>query len=211
MGISGFNAVNGKTTRVIKNGVDIKIETYKEYPSGSKVTPGQTITFIPKVENIGIDCYLRVKIDYVNDDTDFLEYVTAFPEVLEKHGEYYYLKRVFKAKETLSLFNTIKIPEDVESRIADNKVRLEITAEAIQTEGFEPDYSLEDPWKGVIPEKNTGQVYYIDDNTEEPKKKKNPKTDDSIGIDIILFVISAIGLASTMILYSRENKKDINF
>ena len=206
MGISGFSAVSGKTTRVIKNGVDVKIETYKEYPTGARVTPGEVITFIPKVLNVGIDCYLRVKIDYVNSNTDFLGYVTSFPDALEKHGDYYYLKRKFKANETLPLFNTIKIPEDIEARITDNKVRLEITVEAIQTEGFEPDYSLEDPWKGVIPEKNTGQVYYIDDGTEEPKKK-NPKTGDSIGIDIILFVISAIGLTTTMILYSRENKK----
>jgi len=211
MSISGINVVRGQTQKAIKNPVDIKIETYKGYSSGKTFSPGEVVSFSPKVLNIGVDCYLRVKIDYVNDSTNFLDYVTAFPNSLEKHGEYYYLKRVFKANETLSLFDTIQIPVDAEEKVNDERVILEIIAEAIQVDGFEPDYSLEDPWKGVVPEKNTGQIYYIDDDTEEAPKKKNPKTGDSIDAYVIIFVISAICLIITIISYSREKKKDINF
>lgn len=211
MSISGFNVVKGKTQKAVKNPVDIKIETYKGYESGKTFSPGEVVSFVPKVLNTSVDCYLRVKIEYVNSNTDFLDYITDFPESLEKHGEYYYLKNVFKANEVLNLFNTIKIPEDAELRVSGKNVRLEIIAEAIQADGFNPDYSLEDPWKGVIPEKNTGQIIYIDDDTEEHNKKKNPKTEDSIDIYIVTFVISAIGLIITIISYGREKKKDLNF
>lgn len=215
MSISGINVVKGQTQKAIKNPVDITIETYKDYGSEKRFTPGEIVTFEPKVVNIGIDCYLRVKIEYVDGNANLLDYVTAFPNNLEKHGEYYYLKSVFKANEVLKLFNTIQIPEDAEIKIQDRRVKLEIIAEAIQAEGFEPDYSLEDPWKGVIPEKNTGQIYYIDDDIEEPskktEKKKNPKTSDSIDTYIVIFVISAICLIITIISYGREKKKDFNF
>lgn len=210
MSTSGIYALNSQTQGKT-NPVDIELETYKDVSNGVEeedtqyVSPGQVISLTPRVENLGIDCYLRVKFSYINSNTNFLDYVTGFSSRLVKHGEYYYVEPVFPAGSILDFFNTIKIPEDAETRAPDGNFTLEIIAEAIQADGFEPDYSLEDPWKGVVPEENDGKIYDLDDDTEEDTV--NPRTGDSIDIFVITFVISAIGLIITMILYAIERKK----
>ena len=160
MSISAIYAMSNQITNgVISTGaVDIKLDIYRldgqsqliNYDNdGKKVFPGEIISYIPKVSNIGENCYLRVKIEYVNDSVNFSNYVTGFSNELTKIGEYYYYNKVFNSEDVLKIFDTIKIPENIE-QITDEK-RIKIIAQAIQERNFEPDYSLGDPWKGITP------------------------------------------------------------
>ena len=98
MCISGIYALANQTT----NGtfstsiVDIEIQTFKldndnnevEYnDEDKKVMPGDVISLIPKICNLGEDCYLRFKVNYYNENTDFIDYVEGFTTEFSKYGE----------------------------------------------------------------------------------------------------------------------------
>ena len=83
--ISGIYALNKEiitTESGISTGaVDIKIEEYNGNTQpfdedGSYVMPGDEIVLIPRVNNLGVDCYLRAKIEYVIDGNEFPVTVT---------------------------------------------------------------------------------------------------------------------------------------
>ena len=151
--------------------VDIKLQTYKlndineETLYGNEKTevmPGQIISLIPKVTNLAEDCYIRFKAFYIKDSVDFSTYVTNLSTDFEKHGDYYYYKNIFEKDNKINLFSTIKIPDNVDELILSNEFVLTITVEAVQAKNFEPDYSLTDPWNGVLPSECVNESYNID-------------------------------------------------
>ena len=218
MGVSGIYATIDQLSSVqsSKNWVAIELRTFKLNSANEEIAyeetnkfgaPSEIVSFIPKIENSGGESYIRAKIFYINENIDAGAYITGMTDKWEKHGEYYYYKDVVDTNETVKLFNTIQIPQNVRELTSNSTITLEITAEAIQNENFEPDYTEEDPWKGIVPEKNTGIIYYINDGTQKDTTKKNPKTGDTIDVYVITFVLSAIGLIVIIIIYSNENKK----
>ena len=194
MSISAIYAMNSEMTNgVISTGVvDIKIDTYKidsgqevSYGGEKKnVTQGEVVSIIPKIINCGESCFVRVKVNYVNSNIDFKNYVTNFSSDLNKVGEYYYYDKVLEPNESIKLFDTIKIPDNIYDLITGNEVKLEIIAEAIQDKNFEPDYTLTDPWKNVNPTKCINTSYNID--TEGQYSKIDIKYEDGINNDIII-------------------------
>ena len=90
MMVSGVYAiVNQDLGEVLSTStVDIAVDTYYlngadeivEHPDTQIVMPGSVLTFIPKIFNKGIDCYLRVKVKYINENTDFMDYVSGFSD-----------------------------------------------------------------------------------------------------------------------------------
>ena len=175
MSISGIYAGAAQITsgESYTGGVDIKIQTYKlndentevkyeENENKNVVMPLDVISFIPKIENLGEKCYVRAKLFYVNDNIDAGDYVTGISEEWEKHGEYYYYKNALNPKETAKLFDTIKIPQNISEITNSKKIELEIIAEAVQEKNFEPDYTKDDPWKGVVPTQSVNTEYDID-------------------------------------------------
>lgn len=191
-----------------KNPVEIRLEAHRKEYSTEKdktVIPGEEIQFVAKVYNKGIDCYLRIGIKLIDENTNEVRYLNDLNKDLEKHGDYYYLNRVFKAKETIDIFKSFTIPEDIREKIDSNELEIEIVAQAIQAKDFEPDYTLKDPWKNIIPEDNTKKTYYILDSLELEEDKKE---ENQIDLSIIIFIISAICLVSIMIAYGIEKKKN---
>lgn len=194
MSISAIYAMSNEMTNgVISTGiVDIKIDTYQisngqEVSYGDtkkKVTPGEVVSIIPKIANYGENCYVRVKVNYINSNTDFKNYVTNFSSDLNKVGEYYYYNKILKPKESIKLFDTIKIPDNIYDLITGREIQLEIIAEAIQDKNFEPDYTLAEPWKNVNPTKCINTSYSID--AEGQYSKIDIKYEDDINNDIII-------------------------
>lgn len=193
MSISGIYALTNQVSEtVIKSGiVDIKLQVYKQDGNNNemlygeqekKVMPGEIVSFIPKTHNFGASCYLRVKVNYMNDNTDFLDYVTGFSEHFNKYGEYYYYDKTLAQNETVKLFDTIRIPEDLTSITPDGKIKIEIIAQAIQDKNFQPDYNSADPWKGVKPEKTINDSYDISDGTHKVTICYENNTDKYIDI-----------------------------
>lgn len=172
MTISGIYALTeqGVNGALSTSTVDVEVKTYTkqgenneiEYADDKVVFPGDTVDFIPQIFNQGTDCYLRMKINYINDTINFEDYVTGFSTQFTKHGEYYYYDDTFNAKDTVKIFDKITIPAEAEDLAVNEKLRIEIVVEALQVKNFTPDYSLEDPWKGVEPTQNVRNEYSVD-------------------------------------------------
>ena len=173
MSISGIYALTNQTPNgIFSTGrVDIKIQTYQineqneeiayEEPS-KRVAPGDVISLIPKIVNLGENCYVRFKVDYVDENTDFVDYSTGISNNFKKYGEYYYYNKVFTKGETIKIFETIKIPNDIKEKMNGKKIKLEIQAQAIQEKNFEPDYTVANPWKNIEPTETINDSYDID-------------------------------------------------
>lgn len=179
MSISGIYALRNQTTNGIPSTgiVDIKIQTYESDNNKEivydeqekKVMPGDIISLTPKIHNLGENCYLRVKVDYVDDNTNFLDYITGFSNDFKKYGDYYYYDKVLNSNETVKIFDTIKIPEYITKNAKNNKINLVITAQAIQEKNFEPDYTLIDPWKDITPTQVVNDAYNINSDRQYSK------------------------------------------
>ena len=191
MCISAIYAMSDQMTNgVISTGaVDIKLDIYKSDGQGkmidygqdeTKRVTGEVISYIPQVSNIGDNCYLRVKVEYIKDGVDFSNYVTGFSNELTKIGTYYYYNKVFKSNDVLKIFDTIKIPENI-TQITDNKkIKIKIIAQAIQEMNFEPDYSLGDPWKGINPTESIDISHDIETDLQIDIKYEDGIRDDFI-------------------------------
>lgn len=201
MSISGIYALTTQETNGIISTdiVDIKIQNYKlednneetEYGTEiKKVMPGEKISIIPKIFNLGMDCYLRIKVNYIDSDIDFINYVTGFSKDFTKYGDYYYYNTTLKSQENVKIFDTITIPEDVTSRANNGKIKLEIIAEAIQDRNFQPDYSLADPWRNVKPSKTVNNIYEIDDKKSKVVINYEDNTDKDISVSNNFFELA---------------------
>ncbi len=193
MTISGIFALKEQETNgaIHTNAVDIKINNYTIDENGQEVdygnepkivVPGDVISLIPKVSNQGMDCYLRIKVFYIDENTNFENYVTNFLGDFTKQGDYYYYNKTFKSGENLKIFDTIKIPDDIDDIFTNGYIKLTITAEAVQSKNFKPDYELEDPWNGVEPTETTNETYDIDNKNSKIYVKYEDNTDTNINI-----------------------------
>ena len=78
--------------------VDFDIKNYNHdneiiSENGKVVMPGEKISIIPRINNLGIECYLRAKISYTIDDEQFdvLNYIDGdYSSWTIKDGYYYY-------------------------------------------------------------------------------------------------------------------------
>lgn len=193
MGISGIYATTSQITsgQSSTNGVNIKIQTFKlnsenveeKYEESTKVVmPADVISFIPKIENLGAKCYVRAKILYISEDVDAETYITGISSEWEKHGEYYYYKNALNSEEIVKLFDTIKIPQNIGEITSSKKIKLEITAEAVQEKNFEQDLSKEDPWQGIVPTQSVNTEYNIDTNNKNITINYENGTDSDIEV-----------------------------
>ena len=189
MGISGIYAMTTQVTdaQLGTSGVDIKLKILKldnennevAYNDNEKrVMPAEIVSFIPKVDNLQESCYLRAKFYYINDSIDATNYITGFSNDWEKHGEYYYFNRVVNSKETIKLFDTIQIPNNIDQITNSSTIRLTITVEAIQDKNFTPAQAAEDPWNGIEPEESINRSYDINNDANITIKYENDCADD---------------------------------
>lgn len=179
MSISGIYALtNQETEGTFNTGiVDIKLQSYQinsenneiEYnDDNKKFMPGDIISFIPKISNLGQNCYIRIKINYIDENTDFIDYVTGFADEFTKYGDYYYYNKALKSNEIIKIFDTIRIPEQINNE-HDEELKIKIVAEAVQEKNFEPDYTSENPWGNVTPTESINNSYEIDANKNNSK------------------------------------------
>lgn len=175
MSISGIYALVTQSTEAsLSTGVvGIKINIYRlnedneEVAYGetsTSVMPGEKVSFIPKIHNYGEDCYVRVNFSFIEDGIAPDEYVDNFLSGVEKHGDYYYYQTALHSNEEIKLFDSVNIPSDIKDGM--ESFQLIIAAEAIQEKNFTPDYTLEDPWKGITPKEKIVNQYEIEDGRE---------------------------------------------
>lgn len=180
MSVSGIYALT-KDTNIVektfnKNGVSIQLQEYTlnsenkeiQYNNENKnVVPSEEISLVPKVFNMGVDCYIRAKVTLLNrrENVEYSDFIKGVSDNWEKHGEYYYYNSVVSTGSMIEVFNKVKIPSEISNDNQDASLKLHILVEAVQAKNFKPDYTLENPWQGIEIEDSDESIYSVEGNT----------------------------------------------
>ncbi len=180
MCISGIYAFTNADILSIKNdintgAVSIELQEYtisdgKEvlYNDGDEqsVVPGQVISLIPRITNSGDSSYIRAKLSYTSDNNNAKNvaesYIDNSDKNWEKHGEYWYYKKMLEPGEKIDIFKNLTIPNDISNEYQGKILQLNIVVEAIQSENFNPNFNSDSPWNGINAEKATVNSYKMD-------------------------------------------------
>lgn len=112
-----------------------------------KIKPGQDLSKIPTVTlaDDSEDAYLRMQVNISG-----LEAFNGYAEAVEAgldigtdwvkgtDGYYYYQKRMTKSETSSAIFTTVKIPNEWGNEVAEATFTIDLQAELIQADNFEP-------------------------------------------------------------------------
>lgn len=165
--ISGIYAlyndvINNTESTISTSYVDIKIEEYENGDPYTKenevVMPGETVLLNSKINNIGIESYIRVKITYSINDIEYneLDYINGEYQNWNKNGDYYYYGSSVQKNESIDLFDSIKVPNEIINESSGDKVVINIIAEAIQAKNFNGN------WNEVEIKESVNRSYSMD-------------------------------------------------
>ncbi len=156
-GTLAFFTDKGTVTNVITMG-DVHIALTEPAFKDSGIVPGETISKVPTVKNIGSnDAYIRCKLNIVvpeakNQDETLTREVqllqgiafgdadiggSAAKWVLADDGYYYYQDKLTK-DESVKFFHSVTVPEIWDNDFADKTFQINVTADAIQSSNFTP-------------------------------------------------------------------------
>ncbi len=179
VGISGISAYFTDTTEVTNKAkmgiVDIDLKEYTLDDEGKKVEwkdlenvlPGQEINKIPEIECVdgAADCYIRAKVTINNNKEDSttedikltlenLNIDTSKWLYCAQDGYFYYKNILSDDDEPVVLFTKVNIPSAMANEWSLKEFSIDITADAIQSENFTPDFSesTTNPWPGITAE-----------------------------------------------------------
>lgn len=180
MCISGIYAFTNLSLLTIENEVNtgaVNIEL-KEYTisdgseilfdggSEESVLPGQVISLIPRITNVGDSSYIRAKVSYTGESNITKEIADNNIQDVDadwvKHGDYWYYKSIVNPNDSVDLFRTLRIPSDVEDESKGKYIEFNVTAEAIQAENFNPDFNSDSPWGKTEIKKASNDSYKTD-------------------------------------------------
>ena len=176
IGVAGVVAYFTDTATVTNHAemgiVDISLAEYTIDSQGNKVawsdltnvTPGQTISKIPEISVVdgAVDCYIRAKVVISCADED----LQASQQMLTRANlnvdeskwfycatdGYYYYKTVMTDSSTpAQLFTQVQIPSNLGNAWSLERIQIDVTAEAIQSENFTPNFAANstNPWPGI--------------------------------------------------------------
>lgn len=167
MCISGIYSLSDEMSQaesgLSTSAVDIEIEEFNKFDEpfdedGKNVMPGDEIILKPRVNNLGIECYLRAKITYTIGDEEFdvVNYIKGNYSSWTKDGEYYYYDSVLGREEYVELFNKVEIPGSLTPEYYGKIIVVYIVVEAIQAKNFDGD------WTGIEIKESVERTYDID-------------------------------------------------
>ena len=128
------------------------------------VEPNKDVSYIPRFTCLNSDCYVRAKVEFIMDgqcnEPIGQECLYGVNEEWIKQGDYYYCRNIMAKGDVTDLFEGIHIPENWDAGEATG-FSVKITAEAIQSDNFEPDFEEELPWGAIkLEELAVGNVCY---------------------------------------------------
>jgi len=167
MCISGIYSLSNEiktTENTLSTGaIDIEIKEYNGSnepfsEDGIVVMPGDSISLTPRVNNLGIECYLRVKITYTINNEKFneVDYIDGDYSSWNKEGEYYYYGPVLEKEGSVDLFRKVSIPDNLPNKYQGKKVKVVIVVEAVQKKNFDGN------WDDVEILESINKTYEID-------------------------------------------------
>lgn len=180
MCISGIYAFTNTSVVTVKDeintgAINIELNEYTVENNGTEnlyeeqeqsVYPGQVISLIPRISNKGDSSYVRAKINYASEEGSAIllsdENVKGINSKLKRIGEYWYYTEIVEPGQSIDLFDSVQIPTDISNDLQGEVIQLNIIAEAVQAEHFQPDFNSLSPWNGVEAKKGTDESYKFD-------------------------------------------------
>lgn len=172
-GIMAYFTDRTTVTNNIKMGiVDIDIKEYTINSEGQKVEwrdmenvlPGEKVSKIPEIECVdgAVDCYVRAKVEISCKDPqlansnllltiDDLNVDSLKWYYCSQDGYFYYKQILTDSSNPVVLFSEVTIPTSLDNKWSLQNISIDVTAEAIQSKNFTPDFSDEstEPWPGI--------------------------------------------------------------
>lgn len=137
--------------------VDISLTEYEKkdteetlYTDSKIILPGDIISKIPRIHNDGNDCYVRAKIIFRGTVDISVKDLFGMSDkwILSDDGYYYYTEILPHGKD-VDIFEGLKIPEDFPQEAEGEVFYLDIDADAIQSQNFNPQFDRASPWGDV--------------------------------------------------------------
>lgn len=154
--------INSTENSISTGGVDIDLHEYNNRDEtfnedGKIVMPGDGIYLVPRVNNLGVECYLRMKITYTINGKKFseLDYIDGNYSTWDFKDGYYYYGSVFNKSESIDLFNKVSIPNNLANEYQGKKVIVHVIVEAIQAKNFDGN------WNGIEIKESIDRSYDI--------------------------------------------------
>ena len=141
------DVINNTESTISTSYVDIKLEEYQNGELYTKenevVVPGEIVPLNTKINNLGIDCYVRAKITYTLNNTEYIEsnYIDGNYQSWTKVDDYYYYDSILNEGEVINLFDTIQIPDNIVNESSGDKLVVHILVEAVQAKNFEGNWN----------------------------------------------------------------------
>ena len=168
MSISGIYSLNesivNTDSTVSTSYVDISLSD--NAATTNKILPGDNVQIDIGISNLGIDCYLRAKVNLIvkNDNLITDNYFDIDNSTWVKIGDYYYYKTIFNKNDSVELFNNFIVPEYLNKNYENEDLIVEVIAEAIQAKNVNPNYSNDKPWGEVPIDKKVDRSYSQNQN-----------------------------------------------
>ena len=168
LGISGAYATFSDSVTVknhIATGdINISLKEYQKrngketsYRNPVEILPGDLISKIPRITNLGMPCWIRAKISFQNKmetEEGFEEtHIKGISRDWKKRGEYYYYTKTLNTGESVDFFTGVSVPPLWTEDHSGQKLQIGIQADAIQAANFHPDFQEMSPWGNQTVEK----------------------------------------------------------
>lgn len=152
-----FSDIVTVTNHIATGDVNISLKEY-EVKGGSDISyinpkcimPGDVISKIPRITNHAMPCWIRARISYENDKAELEglsdSNILGISDQWVKKGEYYYYTNILDYRESAVLFEAVEIPKEWNESHSDQKLTIDIQADAIQAANFRPDFNDMSPW-----------------------------------------------------------------
>ena len=151
-------------------GINIEVENYR-LEHGKRVLPDDktvvdyygSTSFIPCITNKAESCYVRVKLT-AQTETQQINIVKGLYGVSDEWkaaGDYLYCTKPIENGESVDVCEGFDIPAEWDY-MKSNNMNVKVTADAIQSKNFTPDFTSESPWGDVaILESKVGDEYNV--------------------------------------------------
>lgn len=146
-----------------------KEETYKDLEN---ILPGQNISKIPRISNLGNDCYIRAKYTTETEMFSVDDIYGIGEDWVKAEDGYWYYKNIVQTGESVDAFEGVKIPDEFEDQTIDRNINLDVVVEAVQAKNFSPDFSSDSPWGDVEIQECIKDDYDISAMTDAQKNGK---------------------------------------
>lgn len=150
------------TSRILTGDIDIDIQQERlseekektDKKDGIIVIPGDIIKDRIMIKNLAETCFIRTKIDFEDAPDSEKEGRQKLREEDLRgigtewihRGEYYYYNRPVQTGEEILFLEAISIPDSWTEETPGYETGMQVTAEAVQSIHFTPDYESEAPW-----------------------------------------------------------------